>query len=292
MFVGPATINIAGPAGSGVEGTIGTDSAGLIYTEGGFASPSIIVGPAIVAGSTTVGAVGGWELSVTGSSTGTNYDLVAQQNVNTAFGGLTGPVYSLIQGPLRSITSGTGIAITGSGTTGQVVSLATTGPGATTIGYPASVSLNAYGQVTAITEGSGSVGTLSQGTTATAYQNQLVLYNTATEALSYYTDAYSCVVEAAPITEALASTMRGRTYIVTGTGVTVADRTITFTTSTLTANDVGFFAIVKNGNAAGAGNRDITIAGATGNTTVHEATTTQNGQVVYVYWDGTALIAY
>jgi hypothetical protein len=291
MFVGPATINIAGPVGSGVEGTIGTDSAGLIYTEGGFASPSIIVGPAIVAGSTTVGAVGGWELSVTGSSTGTNYDLVAQQNVNTAFGGLTGPVYSLIQGPLRSITSGTGIAITGSGTTGQVVSLATTGPGATTIGYPASVSLNAYGQVTALTEGSGSVGTLSATPAATAYQNQMVRYNTVTHALSYDTDAYSCVVVTVPNTFALATTMKGRTYLVTGAG-SIENRTITFTTSTLTANDVGFFVIVKNGNSQGGGGRDIYIDGATGNTTVHEATNTQNGQVVYIYWDGTALIAY
>jgi hypothetical protein len=79
--------------------------------------------------------------------------------------------------------------------------------------------------------------------------------------------------------------MRGRTYIVTG-----GARTITFTTSTLTANDAGFFAIVKNGNGTNGG--DITIAGATGNTKVHEATNTQSGQVVYVYWDGTALIAY
>jgi hypothetical protein len=288
MYVGPNTINIAGPVGSGVQGTIGTDSAGLIYTENGFASPTVVVGPAIVAGSTFVGAVGGWQLSTTGSSTGTNYDLVAQQNVNTAFGGLTGPVYSLIQSQktmVQSITAGTGISVTGSGTTGVTVALSATGPGATTIDYPASVSLNAYGQVTAITGGTGSVGTLSATPAATAYQNQMVRYDTVTHAQSYDTDAYSCVVVVVPITVALATTIKGRTYIVTG-----GAHTITFTTSTLTANDVGFFVIVKNGN--GTGNGDVTIAGATGNIIVHNQTNAQNGQVVYVYWNGTALIAY
>jgi hypothetical protein len=114
----------------------------------------------------------------------------------------------------------------------------------------------------------------------------LVLFNTATNALSYDTNAYSAVVQAAPATVALATTMRGRTYIVTSTGA----QTLTFTTATLTANDVGFFVLLKNGNATGGG--DITIAGATGNLVVHNKTATTSGGVGYLYWNGTSLVAY
>ena len=89
-----------------------------------------------------------------------------------------------------------------------------------------------------------------------------------------------------PATVALATTSRGRTYIVTSAGA----QTLTFTTATLTANDVGFFVLVKNGNGSLGG--DITIAGATGNTVVHNQTAVQNGQVVICYWTGSALVAY
>jgi hypothetical protein len=121
--------------------------------------------------------------------------------------------------------------------------------------------------------------------TAAAYQSQLVLYNTATSALSYDSDAYSCVLQTGSGTVALDTTARGRTYIVIGGAVT-----LTFTSSTLTSNDAGFFVMVKNGNTTNGG--DITIAGATRNTTVHQTTSTQNGQIVYVLWDGTTLTAY
>jgi hypothetical protein len=80
--------------------------------------------------------------------------------------------------------------------------------------------------------------------------------------------------------------MRGRTYIATSTGA----QNLTFTTATLTANDVGFFVLVKNGNATNGG--DITIVGATGNVLIHNKTLTASGGVGYLYWNGTALIAY
>jgi hypothetical protein len=131
-----------------------------------------------------------------------------------------------------------------------------------------------------------SLGALAATPSTTAYQSQLVLFNTSTNALSYDANAYSAVIQTAPATVALATTMRGRTYIVTSTGA----QTLTFTTATLTANDVGFFVLLKNGNPTGGG--DITIAGATGNLVVHNKTATTSGGVGYLYWNGTSLIAY
>jgi len=134
--------------------------------------------------------------------------------------------------------------------------------------------------------GASSLGALAATPAASAYRNSIALYDTSTNAISYDTNAYSVVVQAAPATVALATTMRGRTYIVTSTGLQI----ITFTTLTLTANDTGFFILVKNGNPTGGG--DITIAGATGNVTVHNKTATTSGGVGYVVWNGTALVAY
>ena len=82
----------------------------------------------------------------------------------------------------------------------------------------------------------------------------------------------------------LLSTARGKIWILTGT------TTQNFVTSTLTANDVGFFVKLKNGNASLGGN--ITITGATGNTTIYGATATQNGGITILYWTGAALVAY
>jgi hypothetical protein len=75
--VGPGTINIAGPQGIA---TIGTDSNSIIYTQGGFTTPFINVGP-----------TGSWKVTSSGTP-GVNFDLVAQQN---SVSGPTGPVYSL-----------------------------------------------------------------------------------------------------------------------------------------------------------------------------------------------------
>lgn len=45
MWVGPGTINIAGPGDS--NATIGTNVQGTVYTESGIATPFINIGPAI-----------------------------------------------------------------------------------------------------------------------------------------------------------------------------------------------------------------------------------------------------
>jgi hypothetical protein len=145
-FIGPGTLNIAGPAGSTVEGTIGTDLAGIVYTQGGFASPTVIVGPRPGA----TGAVGGWQLRAEGEP-GSTYDLIAQQNVNTADGGLTGPSYSLITGVVRSINGGAGITAT-AGASGTTIALVPTGVTAGTYSAP-TMTVNTYGQVTSITDG-------------------------------------------------------------------------------------------------------------------------------------------
>jgi hypothetical protein len=91
LYVGPGTINIAGPAGI-TGGTIGSDDGGIVYTETGFATPFINVGPEIL----NYRAVGGWQVSSTGEKGGPSFDLVAQENTPT---GPTGPVYSLIKRP-------------------------------------------------------------------------------------------------------------------------------------------------------------------------------------------------
>ena len=131
-----------------------------------------------------------------------------------------------------------------------------------------------------------SLGALAATPAATAYQNQMVMFNTATNTLSYDSQAYGVQVGTAPSTIALATTQRGRIFILTSAGA----QTVTFTTATLTANDVGFFVKVKNGNANGGG--DLTIAGATGNTTVHNNTATNTSGFAILYWTGAALVAY
>ena len=145
---------------------------------------------------------------------------------------------------------------------------------------------SAGGSLTWTSLGASSLGALGQTATARAYLNQLVMFDTSNNALSYDTNAYSAVIQTAPATVALATTSRGRTYIVTSAGA----QTLTFTTATLTANDVGFYVLLKNGNATGGG--DITIAGATGNLVVHNKTATTSGGVGYLYWTGAALVAY
>ena len=145
---------------------------------------------------------------------------------------------------------------------------------------------SAGGSLTWTTLGATSLGALAATPAATAYQNSLTMFNTSTNTLSYDSNAYSCVLVTAPSTNALATTMRGRTYIATSVGA----QNLTFTTATLTANDVGFFVLVKNGNATGGG--DITIVGATGNVVIHNKTATTSGGIGYLYWTGAALVAY
>jgi hypothetical protein len=83
---------------------------------------------------------------------------------------------------------------------------------------------------------------------------------------------------------ALNASVRGRTYILTGT------TTQPFTTTGLTATDAGFCVIVHNGNGTGGG--DINVSGATGTTIVHNRTLVQNGQNLYLFWNGATLVGY
>jgi hypothetical protein len=82
-----------------VQGTtlIGKDLNNIPYTQNGFSSPFVNVGPAISA----PGAVGGWRLSPAGTQGTGNYSLTAQQNTP---GGLVGPVYSILP-PIARILS-------------------------------------------------------------------------------------------------------------------------------------------------------------------------------------------
>lgn len=105
VFVGPGTINISGPTGYNTTGKIGTNLDGIVYTQLGFATPFINVGPAIDPFS-PVGTIGGWNIYSTGSTGNIIDDLVAQQINNT--GGFTGPVYSLIQGNKTGSTGTSG----------------------------------------------------------------------------------------------------------------------------------------------------------------------------------------
>jgi hypothetical protein len=92
-YIGPGSLNIAGPLPSSAVGTIGTDANSIIYTETGFATPFINVGPAIASS----GAVGGWHVATSGTPATPTFDLTAQQNDTS--GNLIGPVYSLIRSP-------------------------------------------------------------------------------------------------------------------------------------------------------------------------------------------------
>lgn len=94
IFMGPGTLNIAGP--TDIDGTIGTDQSGIIYTQSGFATPFINIGPSI--NELNPGAIGGWVIAPSGTLGEEDYDLVIQQKLPGVSipVGLTGPTYSLI----------------------------------------------------------------------------------------------------------------------------------------------------------------------------------------------------
>ena len=121
LFVGPGTINISGP--NGVNGTVGTDQEGIIYTLSGFATPFINIGPKI--NELDPGAIGGWVIGPTGTYGDRDYDLIAQQKLPgvTVPVGLTGPVHSLVikPSPRQIFANGT------PGTNGQVLTSSGTG---------------------------------------------------------------------------------------------------------------------------------------------------------------------
>ena len=93
IFMGPGSLNISGPTGS-VPATIGSNLSGIAYSQFGFATPFLNVGPNINP-LAPLGTIGGWQIYGTGPSGGAFTDLVAQL-INTGGSGLQGPAYSLL----------------------------------------------------------------------------------------------------------------------------------------------------------------------------------------------------
>jgi hypothetical protein len=136
-----------------------------------------------------------------------------------------------------------------------------------------------------------SLGTIPQAASTSAYLNQPLFYNTTTGAINYIASADDVTVQPCPATYSPIANNKSTTFILTSTGAS------TFTLNNnagtpLTANDVGWYMYVKNGNGTNGG--DITINGAlvSGNTVVHNQTAVQNGQIVIVRWTGTAFVVY
>jgi hypothetical protein len=78
--------SVRGPTG---PSSLALDSNLTTYSQYGFATPFINVGPEIA----VPGAVGGWRISPMGTMRTSNYTLIAQENTPL---GLTGPIYTLL----------------------------------------------------------------------------------------------------------------------------------------------------------------------------------------------------
>jgi hypothetical protein len=136
-----------------------------------------------------------------------------------------------------------------------------------------------------------SLGTIPQAASTSAYLNQPLFYNTTTGAINYISVADDVTVQPCPATFAPIANNKNTTFILTSTGAS------TFTLNNnagtpLTANDVGWYMYIKNGNGTLGG--DITINGTlvSGNTVVHNQTATMNGGIVIIRWTGTAFVVY
>jgi len=104
IFIGPGTVNLYGPSLTKYA-TISADDNTIAYTETGFATPFINIGPSQL----TPYAVGGWQIFPLGIQGTTGYDLIAQEVIPGGTGGTTGPIYSLIKRGLTGPTGPTGI---------------------------------------------------------------------------------------------------------------------------------------------------------------------------------------
>lgn len=93
IYVGSGSLKIAGPTGATQDATLGSDLSGIAYTQLGFASPFVNIGPSI----STNQAVGGWKVGPTGDPGTVIFDLIAQENTAA---GPTGPAYSLVKNPV------------------------------------------------------------------------------------------------------------------------------------------------------------------------------------------------
>jgi hypothetical protein len=93
VFIGPGSINIAGPTGESFA-TIGSNLSGIAYSQLGFVTPFINIGPNIN-DLAPLGTIGGWNIFGTGP-TGEYFTDLRAQLINTGGTGFTGPSYSLI----------------------------------------------------------------------------------------------------------------------------------------------------------------------------------------------------
>jgi hypothetical protein len=91
LFIGPGTINISSPGGL-QDATLGSDSQGIAYTEFGFATPFISIGPSQL----TPQATGGWKVQPEGTQGTSDYELSIQE-IDTS-GVPVDPKYSLLRG--------------------------------------------------------------------------------------------------------------------------------------------------------------------------------------------------
>jgi Collagen triple helix repeat (20 copies) len=138
-----------------------------------------------------------------------------------------------------------------------------------------------------------SLGAIPANVNSTVYQTQPLFYNTVTQAIGYNAASDDVIIQALPATASPAPAQRGITYIGT-TAAGGANFTFNNTggANGLTANDAGWYCYIKNGNGTNGG--DITLNGilVSGNTVIHNQTSTQNGQIVILVWTGTAFVAY
>ena len=279
------------------DSTASSGTSGQVLTAGTGGS---LVWAAPSAGVNNLGVSGNL---ITISGGGTSADVSSTTAVSSNTQKLTGISYA------ATTTTATG-ALTATGTiTGATVASTgaiTAATNITATGYLKSSSFNdAAGTLgtanQVLTAGTGgasvrwasltnsSLGAIPASVNASMYQNQMTFYNTATNALSYSTNAYGIQLITAPNAFAPTANQRGLTLIVTSAAA--ANLTLA-NTGLLTANDAGFFFTIKNGNGTLGG--DITITGGitTGNTVIHNQTAVMNGGSVIVRWTGTAFVAY
>lgn len=180
VLVGPGSINIQGPSGFTGSATIGTDAAGLIYTESGVATPKIVIGPSQL----TPQAVGGWQIGPTGTQGTSGYKLIAQE-LQANGSGPTGPEYVLAP----TATGPTG----NTGPTGRTGATGPTGPTGPTAVPSGFASVN--GGTIVLATGYTGLASATITTTATGYimgqaTLQVANQNTTT---NYWVDFYLTV---------------------------------------------------------------------------------------------------
>jgi hypothetical protein len=118
IFIGPGSLNIAGPTASAIPATIGSNLSGIAYSQFGFAAPFLNLGP-VIDPFAPLGTVGGWNIFGTGP-TGEYFTDLRAQLINTGGSGFFGPSYSLIyNNGYTGDTGPTGAASSVTGPTGQ-----------------------------------------------------------------------------------------------------------------------------------------------------------------------------